>query len=117
MNNFLNFKQFMTNAASWLTGDSENDPMGRPLLPQADLSMPTTSTKEPVQIFKVARKGRSYEIHAENNISWYCPAEHYVHLMNVGKAPKVGDKVSLEFYKDGSVKSYNIVKQERGLAG
>lgn len=115
----LNFKQFLSNASAWLNGSNENDPLGQLKLPTADMEMPTTNTKEPVEIFRICKRGKSYEICAENNISWYCPAMHYIHLLHIGKAPVVGDKVMLEFYKDGSVKSYNIVKKRRipGLAG
>jgi len=114
----LNFKQFITNAAAFLNGSNETDPMGQLKLPITDVEMPTTMTKEPVTIFRIQKRGKSYEICAENNISWYCPAMHYIHLLNVGKAPQVGDKVMLEFYKDGSVKSFKILRRrERGLAG
>lgn len=114
----LNFKQFMQNAATWLNGSNDTDPMGRPLLPLNTVSIPTEWTKEPVKIFRVCKKGKAYEICAENNISWYCPAMHYIHLLHIGKAPQVGDHVMLEFYRDGSVKTYKIVKKrEIGLAG
>jgi hypothetical protein len=116
-NNLLNFKQFVTNASSWLNGSNDNGPNGEPRLPQVSLGMPTTATKEPVQVYSVLRKGKSYEIKAENNVTWNCPAAHYIHLQNVNKAPQVGDKINLEFYRDGSVKSFGIAqKNERGLA-
>lgn len=116
-NNFLNFKQFMTNASAWLNGSNDVGPNMEPRLPQVSLSMPTTATKEPVQVYSVLRKGKTYEIKAENNVTWNCPAPHYIHLQNVGKAPQVGDKISLEFYRDGSVKSFNVAqKGQRGLA-
>mgnify|MGYP007044009551 CR=1 FL=1 len=113
----LNFKKFLANAATFLNGSNDNDPLGQLKLPLVNVDIPTISTAQPVQIFKVARKGKSYEICAENNISWYCPASQYIHLMQIGKAPQIGDKVTIDFYKDGSVKSYAIVsRNEKGLA-
>jgi hypothetical protein len=114
----LNFKQFMQKAAAWLNGSNDTDPMGQLNLPINSIEIPTTSTKSPVEIYRVRRQGKTYEICAENNITWYCPAMHYIHLLHIGKAPQVGDKVMLEFYRDGSVKSYSIVsKRQRGFAG
>jgi len=113
----LNFKQFITNAAAFLNGNNETDPLGQLKLPLTTVDIPTTRLKEPVEVFRVKRIGKAYEICAENNISWYCPAMHYIHLLHHGKAPQVGDKVMLEFYRDGSVKSFNVVKKrERGFA-
>lgn len=113
----MNFKQFMTNASSWLSGSNDNGPDGESRLPQISLGIPTTSTKEPVRVYSILRRGKSYEIKAENNVTWNCPAPQYIHLQNVGKAPEVGDKITLEFYRDGSVKSFNIAqKNQRGLA-
>ncbi len=111
MSNIMNFKQFMTNATSWLNGSNDVGPDLEPRLSQISLSMPTTSTKEPVLVYKIERRGKSYEIKAENNVTWNCPAAHYLHLQNVGKAPQVGDKINLEFYRDGSVKSFNIAQK------
>lgn len=116
-NNLLNFRQFMTNAASFLNGSNDIGPDLEPRLAQISLSMPTTSTKAPVKVYSIERRGKSYEIKAENNVTWNCPASHYLNLQNMGKAPQVGDKINLEFYRDGSVKSFNIAqKTQRGLA-
>lgn len=117
MENNLNFKQFMTNAASWYSGDNTIGPDLEAGMAKLTMSTPTTSTRNPVEVFSVEKKGKTYEILADGNISWGCPASQYNHLMQIGKAPQKGDKITLEFFRDGSIKTFNIVqKKERGLA-
>lgn len=113
----LNFKTFIQNAAAFINSGNETGSDGRLNLPEMDVELPTTTTKEPVRIYRVRKTGKTYEINAENNVSWYCPAPHYVRLLMAGKAPQVGDKVMLEFYRNGVVKSFRIVsKRTPGLA-
>jgi hypothetical protein len=108
----MNFKKFMTNASSWLNDNSNNGLNQEPSMPHVSLSMPTTSTKEPVKVYSIQRRGKSYEIKAENNVTWNCPASHYMSLDNIGKAPHIGDKIHLEFYRNGSVKSFSVVQKK-----
>ena len=103
MENLLNFRQFVTNAAALLNTNVD--------LPHVSLDMPTTATARAVEVFSVHRKGKTYEIKAEDNVAWFCPAEQYIHLMHAGRAPRAGDKIRLEFYRDGSVKSCDVVSR------
>jgi hypothetical protein len=113
----LNFRQFLVNASGFLNGTNDLGAYLKPNLPLPTATVPTISTAQPVEVFRVKRRGNSYEILASNNVTWYCPADHYIHLLNQKKAPEVGDKVNLEFYKDGTLKNFAIVtKKQAGLA-
>jgi hypothetical protein len=113
----LDFKQFITNAGAFLSNGNDYDSVTKQLrLPDTTADIPTISTNKPVKIFKIKRTGKTYEICAENNVIWNCPAHHYEYLNLVGKAPHVGDRVDLTFYKDGTVKSFNLVKHHKQTA-
>ncbi len=106
----LNFKQFMANAGAFLANGNDYDHYMQQLsLPDNTLDLPTTTLQNPVKIFRIRRTGKTYEICAENNVTWNCPSQHYEHLLRIGKAPHVGDNVKLTFFHDGTVKSFQIV--------
>lgn len=103
----LNFKKFLTNVGAFSNGTNDYDYYTHQmLLPLDTIDLPTHSTPNPVKVFKINKKGKSYEICAEQNVTWYIPCKHYEHLLKTGKAPQVGDKIMLTFCNDGSVQSF-----------
>jgi hypothetical protein len=103
----LNFRQFLNNASRFLTAPATVPDLG---LSADRLDIPTVEMDRPVTVHSVRRHGRVYEIRAENNFSWSCPAPHFEALQRMGKAPGVGDAIRLTFYKDGSVQSFRVVR-------
>lgn len=106
----LNFKQFLSNAGAFLSNNQTTDRFsGAMSLPDITTDLPTTSMEQPSRIHRIKRVGRVYEIHGDRNLIWNCPAQHYEHLQMIGKAPHIGDQVKLVFYKNGSVKSFEVI--------
>jgi hypothetical protein len=78
-----------------------------PVLPTTLLEPPTRTIEGKIKDIRYTEN--PITIMLDNSTSWKVDKKQWDYLVSVGKEPKIGKRVQLEMFLDGTIKSINYI--------